>query len=367
MRYLIAIVGTVILAACGNMAVKEQGYDITGKIENNEGRMLLLDRIEGNAFETIDTAIIASDGSFQFKGTVEQAGVYRFKIDKKHMWLFVLDNKSFDVALDYSNVEQYSVTGDGRFTQLMNLIDVYKNNYKSMSELKQNMMMKSQGGRPSDEEIAKYRMQNSILQKKLQDNLKAFIDTNMSEVSLFAIYSMDLEKELSYLSEQVPVLKERFPNNSLVKQLEDEIASYTRIQIGSQAQDLNFNDPNGNPIALSSLKGQVVLLDFWASWCKPCRVTNPELVKIYDEFKNVGFTVYSVSLDKNKDAWHHAIAQDKLAWPNHVSDLQGWKADGAQKYKVRSIPSTFLLNREGVIVARNLHGEQLRQAIKEIL
>lgn len=149
---------------------------------------------------------------------------------------------------------------------------------------------------------------------------------------------------------------------SLIAQ-EDKEAPKVGLNIGNLAPELEFNDPNGKPIALSDLRGKMVLIDFWASWCGPCRKENPTVVKAYKKFKDEpfengeGFTVYSVSLDKNKASWQNAIMQDRLAWPYHVSDLKYWQSEAAQIYGVRSIPTAYLIDGNGVIVGK---GNSLR-------
>lgn len=145
------------------------------------------------------------------------------------------------------------------------------------------------------------------------------------------------------------------------------------LAIGQKAPELAFNNPEGKEIKLSSLKGKVVLIDFWASWCGPCRKENPEVVKVYNQFKDKtfkngkGFTVYGVSLDKNADAWKKAIEKDNLVWETHVSDLKGWSAEGAQIYGVSAIPTNYLIDGEGTIIAKNLRGSDLEKALKKYL
>jgi peroxiredoxin len=137
--------------------------------------------------------------------------------------------------------------------------------------------------------------------------------------------------------------------------------------VGEMAPDIQLADKDGKIVPLSSMKGKVVLLDFWASWCGPCRMENPNVLKAYNHFKDKGFTVFSVSLDQNKDKWQAAIAKDGLVWENHVSDLKGWGSAGAALYQVRGIPATFLLDKNGKIIAKNLRGSALDEKLKELL
>ena len=158
-------------------------------------------------------------------------------------------------------------------------------------------------------------------------------------------------------------------NNSTSTSAPEQMAN---LNVGDKAPELAFKDPDGKVRKLSDLKGKLVLIDFWASWCRPCRAENPNVVRTYNTYKDKlfkngrGFEIFSVSLDQNKNSWVNAIAQDGLIWENHVSDLQYWRSEGARIYNVSSIPATFLIDGDGVIIAKNLRGTALEKTLSSL-
>lgn len=140
---------------------------------------------------------------------------------------------------------------------------------------------------------------------------------------------------------------------------------------GNRISELSYPGIDGNPVSLSSMKGKIVLIDFWASWCGPCRYENPRLVKLYQQYRNMkfkdssGFDIYSISLDANRDAWMRAIFEDGLVWKSHVSELRGWNSGAAEKFGIRSIPASFLIDGEGKIIAKNLTPSEIEDELEK--
>ena len=181
----------------------------------------------------------------------------------------------------------------------------------------------------------------------------------VSFIKIFAPYDPEYARVLA------SAYQKEFPSSTFAKKIEASLPK-AAPQIGDTAPDIKLSNPSGKTVALSSYKGKIVLIDFWASWCGPCRHENPNVVKAYQKYKDKGFTIYSVSLDDNKEKWMQAIQKDGLVWDSHVSDLKGWQSGAAQLYQVKGIPATFLIGRDGKVVGTNLRGESLEAKLAEL-
>ena len=220
-----------------------------------------------------------------------------------------------------------------------------------------------------------YRQFNDILLGAVNPTMQTLIPGQVEQllsqnkdvlVSAFLVtfFDQDFESHVNlYISIRDALIKD-YPNDSFVKHISERLKGV--LLPGMEAPEISMKDTEGNVRRLSDLRGKVVLIDFWASWCGPCRRENPNVVKLYKKYHDRGFEIYSVSLDKEKGAWLKAIRDDGLIWPNHVSDLQGWTSSGGKTYGVMSVPNTVLVDAEGKIIARNLRGSDLERKLAEI-
>ena len=205
------------------------------------------------------------------------------------------------------------------------------------------------------------------LQNSMPDAMEALIRNNSNQL-MSAFLVTYFESAFDEYYDLYKTVRDstiaNYGNNDFVKHVDSKVRSV--IAAGTEAPDIVMTDRNGKERLLSDLRGKVVLIDFWASWCRPCRAENPNVVRIYNRYHDKGFEVFSVSLDNNRDAWLKAIEADGLVWENHVSDLRGWSSAGGRLYGISSIPATVLVDRDGKVLARNLRGQQLEQKLKEI-
>ena len=352
--------------SCKHKNASGGAYTITGKIENaTNGEMILCKQqtLESKP----DTAYITQDGSFTFKGKIDEpvaASIY-FPASVAHeqqqaIVLFEEAGTIF-VAAKKDELMSASVTGGDCNKELQQVVAITKPYGVKMMALSDSIKKlyaaKNMVAAESLQQtaIGLEKEENNAIVKLIKDNPKNYASAYLA----YQLNSYDTNVESAQVA--FNTLDESLQESYYAKKLKDIIDRLKSIAIGSKAPEFTASDINGKEVSLSSFKGKYVLLDFWASWCSPCRQENPNVVKAYARFKDKNFTVLSFSLDENKDAWQQAITSDKLTW-TQVSDLKGWSSNVANKYGLQSIPSNFLLDPDGKIIAKDLRGDDLIQA-----
>lgn len=358
--YLFAV-GAMSLAACSN----DPAYKISGTIENvADGEYVYLSEAKGRELVKLDSAVVTT-GAFTFNGR-QDAPVNRYitytpKEGKRMMTDFFLENGNIIVALG----EENKVTG----TPNNDIYQTYKNEQNVARKEMRALYEQLRAEGISDEQKAEIEAKATELENKSSEYIYNFIDANIANpvgIHLWPgnSYSMELS-QLQALAAKVPA---EYKENERIAKLLQRIEVLAKTAVGQKFTDFTMPDPEGNPVKLSDIiaKNKYTLIDFWASWCGPCRAEMPNVVAAYKEFNKKGFGIVGVSLDSDAEAWKKAIKDMDMTW-DHMSDVKGWECEGAALYGVSSIPATVLVAQDGTIIERNLRGEAIKEKLSELL
>lgn len=305
-----------------------------------DGTVVVINEVVGNKVVPRDTLTLDAKHHFQFQSELKEPSLYLLQTninpqDVIHLMLLPKDKITLD--LEYNAA-----------TRLTNINAVKGSDNIELYKQFRLLLASATSAETLFPQVESLLSNNS---DKLMD---AFLVTFFDE---------QFESYASLYKKIRDRLIKTYPNNSFVRYIDGKLRS---TLVGQPAPEINMKDRDGNLRSLSSLKGNIVMIDFWASWCRPCRMENPNVVRLYHAYHDKGFEIYSVSMDKDRDAWLKAIADDGLVWPNHVSDLNGWTSSGGATYGISSIPATVLIDRDGTIIARNLRGKELENKLKEL-
>lgn len=366
---LIITVATSILS-CGSTKSDSNGNantTISGTIEGGNGQNLLFELLKAKGITQLDTVKLDETGNFTFKTNVEGQGFYRLSFAPNNFVILILEEGE-NVTV-YSNAKRLDyecqIQGSKESTRWQEYNRYVNSLYLSNDSVMQAMKM-HQANRDINSYIGATQFQQSLGPKR-DEFIRKFVDENPGSLaSLAAVENIDMDQNYEYYKKVADALSKKIPNSPYFQSLNERVVAMSKLAIGAEAPEITMNTPDGETASLSSLRGKVVLLDFWASWCKPCRAENPNVVKMYQKYNYKGFEVFSVSLDKQKQAWVNAIQQDGLVWSNHVSDLQHWQSAAAKLYNISGIPQTYLLDQNGVIIGKNLRGPVLEQKLQEL-
>jgi thiol-disulfide isomerase/thioredoxin len=379
-KTVIVLFASAVLLSCGKKSGVKK-FEVTGTISNSTARMVYLEEMPMTTMQrmVVDSALIEKDGSFKLKTGSAESRLYNIMIDGMPLAAIINDEPSVTVNAFFGKenkqfVESYEVKGSPASQQLKEFLTEFNNRLQiifantqradSVSKLKNNDSLL--------QAIDLTLQRNAVEIKNLSSS--AIKKSNNAALSMFILgYYQGLAGNPAYMLEPMSkqdvtaVVEEtvkKFPEHKGVAAIHESLLGW----VGKMAPEFSLPDPNGKEIKLSSFRGKYVLVDFWASWCKPCRMENPFVVKAYNRFKDKNFTVLGVSLDSNgkKDEWMKAVMKDSLTWA-HVSDLMYWSSPVIPLYKIEGIPFNVLVDPEGKVIAQALRGEELEKKLETVL
>jgi peroxiredoxin len=363
MRNVLAIL-VFAMAVISCQSAKDE-FSIKGSITGIKTGKIYLLKLVGEQPQPIDTANIV-DGKFAFKGKMEIPDIRILRLDDQNYFAtFFLDNANITVTANKDSLRNTKITGSPTH-------DIFKIYISEMEKLNKDVMAlqgKYQNamstGNTNEAEKAKIDYQAMIDNNKVYT--KNFVKEHPNSVvsAYITLFQLANQLDATELDSIASKFAPEISKSEYVVKLKEIIQEQKKTAVGAMAPDFTMNDPEGKPVQLSSLKGKIVLVDFWASWCGPCRQENPNVVKLYQQYHSKGFEILGVSLDRAKEDWIKAIKDDNLTWM-HVSDLQYWQNTAARLYGVNAIPQSFLLDKDGKIIGKGLRGEQLEKKLMEL-
>lgn len=348
----------------GNDSSVEGVVQITGKIENAPEGLLVLTQFTDSRPIVLDTLELDSKGGFTYDLEVKTPTFYELNLFGQRAVKLALFKENVEVNYNFSDPASLQVEGSSdskEMLKLEKLMEEYQLTVNKLNEQYYEAMSKN-----DSEAIKRIQMEAMTLESNQAEKVKEMI-TSMGDsfASLAAIGLLNPKNDFPFIDELISRLDKNYPGTSSIMQMKHQLDEMRSLSVGQTAPDFELPDPNGKPVKLSDLRGKYVLIDFWAAWCKPCRQENPNVVKLYNQYKDKGFEVFGVSLDRTKEDWLKAIQDDQLTW-THVSDLKYFNSAAAELYKIDAIPATYMIDPDGKIIAKDLRGPSLENKLAEL-
>jgi peroxiredoxin len=353
--------------------VADGGWDIVlkGKVGFPQQGQIVIQEIRQDGSGKKDTIQLRKDYSFAKKMHLTEPGFYNINFYGKQALNVMLYKSNIEVNVDGNNQQGFVEIKGSPDHDMISKVQAMMNESQSGSQM---MALQAEFEKAvaskNDAKISEVQNKALVLMESGKANLVSFLKEQPASLALFNVLQdpnlIDKDKNSDLFISASEKFKRDWPTSRFTKELTALTEKIKITGIGQQAPEIALANPTGQIVKLSSLKGKYVLIDFWAKWCGPCRKENPNVVKAYHRFKGKGFEVYGVSLDRNKEDWVKAIAEDGLTW-THVSDLKYFDNQAAKDYNINAIPFSILLDKTGKIIAKNLRGAALESKLEEVL
>lgn len=361
---------TVIFNACKSKTEFEINGEVTNIGDTRKVYLFVGDSL--GQMKPVDSTFLDEDQKFSFKAQSVNPDFYQLLIGQKSYMIVAENGNEIEFKADLSNAGgSYEVKGSNEADQLTaynKITTDFSIKTGQLAETYSKMITQDQSNK--DAIIAEFTFKSQELAVPFMKQSLDFLKANDKTLTAFYAANIMLGMEASdYENDLIKYSKTalaNFPNNKAVQSFSKQMEAAAKVAVGQAAPEIIALTPEGKPLKLSDFKGKFVLLDFWASWCAPCRQENPNIVKQYSLFKDKNFTVFGFSLDENQNSWVKAIKDDNLNW-SHVSELKQWDAESAIMYNVNAIPASFIINPDGIIIAKNLKGDALNKFLEQTL
>ena len=368
--------GLILFSGCssnGQQPVKEVGQTVTvsGKVGFPQAGTITITELKNNGQGWQDTIKLRSNYTYSKKIAIREPGYYRINFYNQQSIDIILDKNDLEVNVDGNNRQGFSEVKGSPDIDLIKKAQAFNQTLQTTPEFLA-LSRDFDAARTANDEakMATLQQQYQAMASKATDQIAQLLKSSPASLGginlLQTEQTLDKEKYFDVYVQYADKVKKDLPNSSHGKEFIAMIEKDKALAIGQVAPEISLPNPEGTIVKLSSLRGKYVLVDFWAKWCGPCRRENPNVVKAYNEYKDRGFTVYGVSLDRTKADWVQAIAEDGLTW-THVSDLKYFQSEAATLYNIGAIPSSVLIDPQGKIIAKNLRGIDLHNKLEELL